>query len=138
MAPIEPKPEANLDGEAVLVIAGVVRRGDRLLLGRRPVQKRHGGLWEFPGGKLRAGESLLEGARREFGEELGLTVTALGPERFIARDPGARFEIHFVEVQVEGEPLPTEHTEIGWFTRTELARLSLAPADARFVREGFL
>jgi 8-oxo-dGTP pyrophosphatase MutT (NUDIX family) len=93
-------------------------------------------MWEFPGGKLLTGESLFDGARRELGEELDLAVRAVGEERFVARDPASPFEIHFVDVEVQGDPAPTEHSEIGWFSPAELARLPLAPADLSFVREG--
>ncbi|MCK7504065.1 MAG: NUDIX domain-containing protein [Desulfobacterales bacterium] len=54
------------------VIAAVIRRDGRYLVGRRPDGKRHGGLWEFPGGKVDPGESRLEAAHRELGEELGM------------------------------------------------------------------
>jgi 8-oxo-dGTP diphosphatase len=41
---------------SIPVIAAIIRRGERYLVGRRPDGKRHGGLWEFPGGKLMDGE----------------------------------------------------------------------------------
>jgi 8-oxo-dGTP pyrophosphatase MutT (NUDIX family) len=59
------------------VLAAVIRRQDRYLVCRRPAHKRHGGLWEFPGGKLEPGETLLEAARRELREELGAEVSDL-------------------------------------------------------------
>jgi len=122
-------------GEATVpVVAAVVRRGGRFLLGRRPHDKRHGGLWEFPGGKVLEAEARLEAARRELAEELGLDVVALGELLHSVRDPGAPFVIEFFDVQARGEPVPHEHTDIGWFTLAELAGLALAPADARFVR----
>ncbi len=49
----------------IRVLASVIERDHRLLVCRRPLHKRHGGLWEFPGGKVREGESDLEAARRE-------------------------------------------------------------------------
>ena len=58
----------------VAVIAAVIQRGDKYLLGQRPESKRHGGLWEFPGGKVHDGESRLEAIRRELAEELALKV----------------------------------------------------------------
>jgi 8-oxo-dGTP diphosphatase len=119
----------------ILVVAAVVRRGGRYLVGRRPEFKRHGGLWEFPGGKVDLGESMLEAARRELAEELSLSTKRIGRTLFSSCDGDAPFEICFVEVAIEGEPIPHEHSEVGWFTASELGRLPLAPADAAFVGE---
>jgi len=119
---------------SVPVIAAVIRRDGRYLLGRRPEEKRHGGLWEFPGGKLHEGEALLSAADRELGEELDMRAAAIGALLFSASDGDSPFVIHFVEVEAEGEPTALEHSEVGWFTPAELADLPLAPADARFVR----
>ena len=116
------------------VVAAVVRRDGRYLLGRRPREKRHGDLWEFPGGKLQAGEDHVDGARRELREEMHLEVVGGGAELFTARDPGSPFVIAFVEIITRGEPAPTEHTEVGWFTPAELEEMTLAPSDAAFAR----
>src|SRR5690606_20769929 len=62
----------------IRVLAAVIRRDGRWLVCRRPAHKRHGGLWEFPGGKLEPGESLLEAATRELEEELAVRVTGVG------------------------------------------------------------
>ncbi len=120
--------------ETIPVIAAVIRRDGRYLLGRRPEEKRHGGLWEFPGGKLHDGEALLSAADRELSEELGIRALSAGELLFSATDGGSPFMIHFVEVEAEGEPVALEHSEVGWFTPAELDELPLAPADARFVR----
>lgn len=122
------------DTPAVHVVAAVVVDHEgRYLLGRRPAQKRHGGLWEFPGGKMLEGESYLEAARRELDEELALTATGGGVELFSASDPGSPFVIHFVEIQVEGAAVPSEHPQIGWFEADRLREMALAPSDADFV-----
>ena len=124
-----------MESTPISVVAAVIRRGDRYLVGCRPVAKRHGGLWEFPGGKINLGESLLEAARRELAEELSVSTNCIGRTLFSALDDDARFEIHFVEVEIEGDPIPHEHSEVGWFTLLELERLPLAPADGRFLGE---
>jgi len=111
----------------------VVRRAGRYLVGRRPEQKRHGGLWEFPGGKMLEGESRLDATRRELSEELGLEVVALGPLLLSVDDPGSRYRVEFVEVEALGDPDPHEHSSVAWLTPGELASLALAPADATFV-----
>ena len=122
------------DASAIPVLAAVIENQGRYLLGRRPEHKRHGGLWEFPGGKLHEGESLLEAARRELAEELSLDVERIGARLLTERDEGSRFEIHFTEVVTVGDPSALEHSEIGWFRISELGTIRLAPADERFAR----
>jgi 8-oxo-dGTP pyrophosphatase MutT (NUDIX family) len=120
------------------VVAAVVLRDGAYLVGRRPAHKRHGDLWEFPGGKVGEGESDLDASRRELDEELGLCVEAVGAVIHEARDPGSPYMIRFVEAVVSGEPQAIEHSEVGWFTAAELATMPLAPTDAAFVRDRLL
>ncbi|MEX2526266.1 MAG: (deoxy)nucleoside triphosphate pyrophosphohydrolase [Gemmatimonadota bacterium] len=117
------------------VLAAVIRRNHRYLLCLRPPGKRHGGLWEFPGGKLDAGESEREGVTRELREELDVEVTAVGEVMFSRRDPGSAFVIHFLQVEIRGEPRALEHSQVGWFTVEEASRMRLAPSDAAFLKE---
>ena len=119
-------------GVRVRVVAAVIEREGRLLLCRRPAGKRHAGLWEFPGGKLLPGESILEAARRELAEELGVQVTAVGEQLFELPDPGSPFVIEFHPVEIQGEPEPLEHDELLWALPTELEDLDLAPSDRAF------
>jgi len=119
----------------VVVVAAVIRDGDRVLVCRRPEGKRHGGLWEFPGGKVEDGETRAQAVRRELREELVLTVDAVGATQFVATDPGTPYRIEFIETAVTGPPQPLEHSEVAWHTPAELSVLPLAPTDARFVRE---
>ena len=115
------------------VIAAVVSRRGRLLIGQRPYDKRYGGLWEFPGGKCEPGESDYEAVRRELWEELGVEVTSIKDPEFIVLDPGSSYTIAFTPVCIQGQPRCIEHISLRWCGLTELAGFRLAPSDSRFV-----
>jgi A/G-specific adenine glycosylase len=66
---VERKPIPHKD-----VTAGVIRRGERILITRRRADAMLGGLWEFPGGKVEPGETLEQCLHREIDEELGITI----------------------------------------------------------------
>jgi len=117
----------------IRVVAAVIRRGDRLLLGRRPDEKRHGGMWEFPGGKIDEGETPADAARRELAEELALSVTEVGTRLHTVQDGSSPFVIEFYPVEATGDPIALEHSELAWLTPESMASLPLAPADQAFV-----
>ena len=117
----------------VRVVAAVVHRGDTLLVGRRPSEKRHGGMWEFPGGKIDPGETPEAAARRELAEELELSVTAVGSILHAVQDGASPFVIEFYPVEADGDPIAHEHSQLAWLTPEEMASISLAPADEAFV-----
>ena len=119
---------------SIRVVAAVIEREGRFLLGLRPEHKRHGGLWEFPGGKLDPGEDADEAARRELDEELRLEVISVGSRLLAVEDPRSSFVIEFFEVTVRGEPHALEHSEVAWHSADDLQGMPLAPADADFVR----
>jgi len=114
------------------VLAAVVQKENRYLVCRRPAHKRHGGLWEFPGGKLEPGETHLAAARRELAEELGVKVDSIGDVAFSVSDPGSNFVIDFVPTVIVGDPSCIEHSALQWATSEELQALDLAPADRSF------
>ncbi len=118
----------------IRVLAAVVERDGRYLVARRPRHKRHGGLWEFPGGKLESGETLLDAARRELREELAVEVLAVGELMMAVRDPGSSYLVEFTQVTISGEPALIEHEDLAWLEPEELGGIALAPTDARFAR----
>jgi 8-oxo-dGTP diphosphatase len=71
----------------------------RFLLTSRPAGKVYAGYWEFPGGKLEAGESVEQALRRELHEELGIDIGAVHPWKIELMDyPHARVRLHFCKV----------------------------------------
>jgi A/G-specific adenine glycosylase len=70
--------EARPETPHYLVTAAVIRRGSEVLIAQRPPEGLLGGLWEFPGGKLKAGEDLAGCLQREIREELGVEIEVGG------------------------------------------------------------
>ncbi|NMG43617.1 Nudix family hydrolase [Aromatoleum toluvorans] len=101
----------------VEVAAGVIFRGDgRFLLGQRASDTFYAGYWEFPGGKVEAGESPADALIRELDEELGIRVRAVRP--WITREhryEHAHVRLHFFEVaEWEGELHDHVHSALSW------------------------
>lgn len=109
---------AQIEAKLTRVSAAVILRSDgtEYLLAQRPPGKAYAGYWEFPGGKVEAGESFAEALVRELQEELGITVTAMTPwltRHFVY--PHARVEIRFFRVTAwDGDLHPHEHTDTTW------------------------
>jgi mutator protein MutT len=119
--------------DQVRVVAAVISRGATLLVCQRPAHKRHGGLWEFPGGKCEPGESDADAVRRELAEELGVETLDVGDPQYEITDPESPFLVAFLPATIEGEPAIGEHTAITWATPGELFSLPLAPSDRRYL-----
>ncbi len=115
------------------VVACVIERENRFLVCQRPPHKRHGTLWEFPGGKLEEKESFLEATKRELLEELGLEVHSIGDLMFSIVDDASGFTINFIRVVADGEPKLLEHTAFAWLELNALSTVPLAPTDKMFV-----
>ncbi len=119
----------------IVVAAGVVCERGRVLLSRRKTGTHLEGLWEFPGGKVEAGEDPREALRRELDEELGVRVRVgeivdVTFHRY--EDADKAVLLLFFEAQREdGSPEPTaiDVAEVGWFGPGELDPAAFPPAD---------
>lgn len=126
--------EENPTWIAVVAVALVDARG-RWLMHKRPAGKHHGGLWEFPGGKVERGEIPADALVREIEEELGLTLSrdVLHPAGFAQTDregPESPIVILLYTCRAwSGQPLALEGGEIAWCTPTEAAGLDKPPLD---------
>ncbi len=114
----------------VVVVAGACLDGDRILLARRPEGKHLAGLWEFPGGKLEAGESPEAALVREFEEELGVRARIdliLDAVHFAYEEFDLLMLLY--AVAIEGDPRPVEVAAVEWFSFADALRLPVPPAD---------
>ena len=118
--------------EQIRVVAAVIRRGETLLVCQRAAHKRHGGLWEFPGGKCEDGESDVAAIRRELREELDVESVFVGSSEFEVADAGSPYLIVFIPVAIEAEPRALEHGALAWASIKALLEMPLAPSDRRY------
>lgn len=93
--------------------------------------------WEFPGGKLEAGETPQQALRREIGEELAAQVSVDEPLAVISMDyPTFHLTLHCFSCHVvEGKLTLLEAEDAKWLTKSELGGLNWLPADRRLVDE---
>ena len=124
-------------GHVVTVTAAVIERDGRILVAqRRPDDGSLGGLWEFPGGTVEAGETPKDCLRREMAEELGIEVEV---GEFINGNihtyPHMTIELLAFHVTwLEGEMELREHTSVRWVVPDELELFPMPPADGPLVR----
>lgn len=114
-----------------VAVAVILREDGRFLLGRRPAGKPYAGYWEFPGGKVEAGEPVADALRRELREELGLVVDHAYPwitRRFVY--PHATVRLRFFRVTAwHGDLRDFEHEAVAWQAPGEVTVAPLLPAN---------
>jgi 8-oxo-dGTP diphosphatase len=109
--------------QVIRVVAAVITQGDRVLVCRRNADREAGGLWEFPGGKIEAGESPRTALVREILEELGVGIRVGGLlHRGITPVNGRLVELscHWATLVEAAPSSSTDHDGIRWFRRDEL------------------
>ncbi len=123
----------------VVVVAAValIDADGRVLLARRPEGKPMAGLWEFPGGKVDAGETPETALIRELEEELGITVPArcLAPLTFASHGYAAfhlLMPLYVCRVW-KGAITAREGQELAWVRPARLADYPMPPADAPLI-----
>jgi 8-oxo-dGTP diphosphatase len=125
-------PNGAPDAALVEVAAAVILHPDgSFLLGQRPVGKVYSGYWEFPGGKVEAGERARDALVRELREELGVIVLRAYPwivQRFVY--PHAHVALNFFRVlEWQGEPRAIEHQALSWARVNDLRVAPILPAN---------
>ena len=124
----------------VLVVAAALIDSDgRVLLAERPAGKSMAGLWEFPGGKVEAGERPEASLIRELREELGITVKeeCLAPFAF-ASHGYEKFHLLmplYLCRRWEGIVQPQEGQRVVWVRPREMANYPVPPADVPLIAQ---
>ena len=124
--------------DILLVVAAAMRDSDgRMLVQQRPPGKPMAELWEFPGGKVEAGETPEAALARELGEELGIHVDppALTPIAFASEALGEHHLLLLLYLLAEwtGTPEPRHATAIDWVPIAALHQLAMPPADVPLI-----
>lgn len=118
--------------------AVIADRKGLVLIAQRPAEKHLGLQWEFPGGKIKPGETPAAALVREIQEELGCTITVgRGLAPYVHRYDTVTIEMHpFLCRVAEGSPRPKarEHAAIAWSRPSGLWDYDLAAADLPIVR----
>lgn len=122
----------------IRVVAGALFDADgRVLIAERPAGKHLAGRWEFPGGKIGAGEALEAALARELREELGIAIDVDGCERLMTLThayPDREVELHlFVVDGWEGTPRGLDGQGLKWVALEALGEADLLEADRPFV-----
>ena len=120
----------------VHVAVGVVVDGEkRVLISRRADAAHQGGLWEFPGGKVEAGESVNGALQRELKEELDIEVRRTSPLLEVSHDYGdkrVRLDVHVVW-DFAGEACGLENQPLQWVSPGELPGFEFPAANVPIV-----
>jgi 8-oxo-dGTP diphosphatase len=116
-----------------VVACALVDTDGRVLVAQRPEGKQFAGLWEFPGGKIEAGETPEAALIRELKEELGIDTqsSCLAPLSFVSH---AYAEFHLLMLlyvcrKWQGTAQPLEAAALKWLRPRDLRTLAMPPAD---------
>jgi 8-oxo-dGTP diphosphatase len=121
----------------IAVVCAILERDGLFLAAQRGPHTSHAGLWEFPGGKIRAHESARAALKREIQEELGVEITLhkkLAPVRH-AYDAFSILLTPFVAEIASGRLNPHEHQAIQWVNVAQAKKLSWTAADVPVLKE---
>ena len=117
------------------VVAGLIHDGKRFLICRRPAHKARALQWEFPGGKIEAGESGEAALIREIREELGAGIAVEKKLTDVVHaypDLSIHLTLYLARVTF-GEIQKLEHSDVRWITADQIPNYDFCPADRAFL-----
>lgn len=121
--------------KSIHVTAAVLAKAGKYLITQRPEGSHLAGMWEFPGGKKEAGESLEMCLEREIREELGVDIRVGRPILTVRHEyDRMRVTLHFFRcTHVSGSPQALNGQEIRWVHPAELRKYTFPPPDTKII-----
>jgi len=121
----------------VIVCAALLNENDEVFVARRRPEKKLGGFWEFPGGKLEPGEELIPALKRELREELNIEahqceLLHIKPHQY---DHGNVLILFYTAKVESGDLKLVDHDEYKWLTADKLETLQLLPANQEAIEK---
>lgn len=119
------------------VVAGLIKKNDEVLLGKRPEGHSLAGVWEFPGGKIEPSEHPEVALKRELSEELGIDAT-IGPLKFSTTHSYGETNILLLFYAIpfwQGEPRTKHHESLKWTNINELENQVLPEANRKALKD---
>jgi len=130
-------PSTAADVRTLHVAVGVVLdSAGRVLVALRPGEKHQGGRWEFPGGKVEAGESVADALARELAEEIGIVIAVTEPLLVVEHDYGDRLvclDVHLV-TDYRGAATGREGQPLRWLAPAALDADEFPAANGPIIR----
>lgn len=131
----------------LLVVGGIIRKGDKMLIAQRLPTSKNALKWEFPGGEIKLGEDPRNALEREIDEELGIKIKVGDVYEVVSHtyDFGKNKKIHilimyFLADYVKGEPKKIQVNDFRWVTKQELNQFDFCDADRvvvnKLIKEG--
>ena len=121
----------------VNVAVGVIKKNNAIFICKRANDQHQGGLWEFPGGKVEANESVFAALKRELTEEVGITIHSSSQLMVIEHDYGdkcVKLDIHVVS-NFSGEAHGAEGQPSEWVNISELTHYDFPAANAEIIEK---
>ena len=121
----------------VNVAVGVIKKNNAIFICKRADDQHQGGLWEFPGGKVEASESVFAALKRELIEEVGITIHSSSQLMVIEHDYGdkcVRLDIHVVS-NFSGQAHGAEGQPSEWVNISELTHYDFPAANAEIIEK---
>lgn len=117
----------------IVSTVALVDINSKILIAKRPANKEYAGFWEFPGGKIKKGETLEEALKRELNEEIGIDISksCLAPCTFSSYNY-QNFNLLitlFICRKWEGIPFSRENQELKWITKQDFSKYRMPPAN---------